>query len=116
MAQKMAQHQQLQLQPIIYSLYTSDLSRREFGYPFICYRNITQKSNEFFVKRFFNQKKEIPKFQEHQLIVEHSFSSHTLNFSQFSHSPGSFGPSSPALSHLEHGEETFSHNLGVTGN
>jgi hypothetical protein len=50
------------------------------------------------------------------ILGEHSFSSHALNFSHFSQSIGSFGPSSPALSHLEHCEATLSHTLGVTGN
>lgn len=52
----------------------------------------------------------------HYFCWAHSFSSHALNFSQFWHSKGFFGSSSPALSQLKHGEATLSHTLGVTGN
>jgi hypothetical protein len=48
--------------------------------------------------------------------LEHSVSSQALNFSQFSHSLGFFGSSSPALSHFEQGEATLLHVFGVAGN
>jgi hypothetical protein len=46
----------------------------------------------------------------------HSVSSHALNFSQLSQSLGFFGPSSPALSHIEQGEAALLHVFGVAGN
>jgi hypothetical protein len=56
----------------------------------------------------------LPNF--YSFSIPHSFSCHNLNFSHSSHSLEFRGPSSPALSQLQHGEATLSHTFGVTGN